>query len=140
MSERNMSEMRSNWRYKRLGFIEMRVLQSAMAVFALLSIGASPASLFGQGSDTPSTITPPAGNVLFLKAHAKGTQNYICEPSTNGNDNTWVFFSPQATLSISILERLDQQVVTHFLSPVPNAKSNVAAGCTFSGETGETSC
>jgi hypothetical protein len=106
-----------------------------------LIAGAVSSSLaMGQELQTPSAITPPPGNVLFLKAHATGTQNYICQPSTSGSGNTWVFFSPQATLSIPIAEHFHQQVVTHFLSPVPNANSSPEASCTLSSETGEVSC
>lgn len=61
----------------------------------------------------PANIQVPAGNNAFLKAHAFGTQDYICLPS--GSGFAWTFFGPQATL----FNRGDQQVITHFLSPNP---------------------
>ncbi|MBS1212091.1 MAG: hypothetical protein H6R26_707 [Proteobacteria bacterium] len=61
----------------------------------------------------PSEIEVQPGNEAFLKAHAFGTQNYVCLPSKSGF--AWTFFGPQATL----FNRARQQVITHFLSPNP---------------------
>lgn len=105
----------------------------AVAAFSILQV-------FVAAGQTPPEITPPPGNVLFLTAHATGTQDYICLPSTEGDSNTWVFFSPQATLSIALFDHLSQQAVTHFLSPIPNPTSLPAPGCTLSTETNEVSC
>ena len=68
----------------------------------------------------PANLKVPAGNTLFLKAHAQGTQNYICLPS--GSSFAWKFFSPQATLffTFKLFGRdISQQIITHFLSPNP---------------------
>ena len=97
-------------------------------------------SALGETPLAPPEITPPTGNVLFLTAHAIGTQNYICLPSTSGGSNTWVFFSPQATLSVTLRGRFTQQVVTHFLSPVPGLNSSAPPACTLSSETNEVDC
>jgi len=51
--------------------------------------------------------------VLFLRASAIGTQNYVCLPAASGFG--WAFFGPQATLF-----RSGTQVTTHFLSPNPD--------------------
>ena len=59
----------------------------------------------------PSNIQVPAGNKVFLKGHAVGTQNYICLPS--GQSTAWTFFAPQATL----FDDDNKQIITHFLSP-----------------------
>src|SRR5262245_59534122 len=71
----------------------------------------------------PSDLQVPAGNTLFLKGHAEGTQNYICLPSTaSASGVAWTFFSPQATLFVSIQffqNDIRQQITTHFLSPNP---------------------
>jgi hypothetical protein len=77
--------------------------------------------------------------VLFLEAHAKGTQNYICNPSSEGKA-VWVLVSPQATLFAPDGGELNRQVITHFLSPVPNAGTPAPYGCTQSSATGEISC
>jgi Protein of unknown function (DUF3455) len=58
----------------------------------------------------PANLEVPAGNTAFLEGHAVGTQNYICLPSG------WTFFGPQATL----FNDLNEQVITHFLSPNPD--------------------
>jgi len=68
----------------------------------------------------PANLQVQAGNVLFLSGHAQGTQNYICLPELGGF--AWTFFSPQATLFFDIkLGPIDiqQQIITHFLSPNP---------------------
>jgi hypothetical protein len=63
----------------------------------------------------PANIQAPAGNRAFLVAHAVGTQNYICLPSTTSDALVWTFLGPQATLFNDELK----QVITHFLSPNP---------------------
>jgi hypothetical protein len=68
----------------------------------------------------PANLQVPAGNTLFLKGQAQGTQNYICLPS--GPGFAWTFFSPQATLffTTKLFGRdIRQQIITHFLSPNP---------------------
>src|SRR5262245_31658188 len=65
----------------------------------------------------PDNLQVPEGNTLFLKTQAVGTQNYICLPSSSGF--AWTFFSPQATVSVSLSSDVRQQVITHFLSPNP---------------------
>ena len=72
-----------------------RIILSAVAIIALLiaAPGIAPADPVNPPIVDP-TITPPAGNVAFLVAHAVGTQTYTC----NG-DGTWSATSvPQADL------------------------------------------
>jgi hypothetical protein len=69
----------------------------------------------------PPNLRVPAGNTLFLAGHARGTQNYICLPTPTGF--VWTFFSPQATLFFTVKTfagDLQQQIITHFLSPNPD--------------------
>jgi hypothetical protein len=69
----------------------------------------------------PTNLQVPAGNTLFLKGQAQGTQNYICLPSASGF--SWTFFSPQATLFLTFKflgGDVRQQIITHFLSPNPS--------------------
>lgn len=64
----------------------------------------------------PSDLAVPAGNKVFLKGYAIGTQNYICLPSG------WTFLGPQATLFITlpwINGEIHQQIATHFLGANP---------------------
>jgi hypothetical protein len=72
----------------------------------------------------PSNIQVPAGNKVFLKGFAVGTQNYICLPCPNlitpaamcpTSGFAWAFFGPQATL----FKDNGKQILTHFLSPNP---------------------
>ncbi|QSA95629.1 DUF3455 domain-containing protein [Methylococcus sp. EFPC2] len=75
----------------------------------------------------PTDIQVEAGHKAFFKAHAFGTQNYVCLPSESGF--AWSFFSPQATL----FGHGDQQVITHFLSPNlnPDPSENVTPRVTW---------
>jgi hypothetical protein len=116
---------------------KIKKIVPAVGCGLLLSL-AIPAA-FCQKPVTPPEITPPPGNVLFLATHAQGTQNYICEPSSNGKAG-WVFFSPQATLFAPLGNRSDRQAATHYLSPIPGATSPAPAGCAWSAATGEVSC
>jgi hypothetical protein len=71
----------------------------------------------------PSNLEVQDGSNVFLEGHAKGTQNYICLPTATGF--AWTFFSPQATLFTDIKwirGDIQQQIITHFLSPNPDEK------------------
>jgi hypothetical protein len=68
----------------------------------------------------PTNLQVPAGNILFQKGHAQGTQNYVCLPSSGGF--SWTFLAPQATLFLTFDAaggEIRQQTMTHFLSPNP---------------------
>src|SRR5262249_52432884 len=54
----------------------------------------------------PSAFQP------FMKAHAVGTQNYICAPAAVPSGFDWLFIGPQATLFDDDLS----QSLTHFQS------------------------
>ncbi len=115
-------------------------------VFGQLAGGAqSPAGASGglaaglQPPPTPAALTPPDGNVRFVTAHAVGTQDYICVGSADGSTSSWLFFGPQATLSIP-LGSVNLQVFTHFLSPVPGANLAPLPACTLSFATGTLDC
>lgn len=71
------------------------------------------ASRIGAPS-VPAGLQVPAGNQVFLKAAATGTQNYLCLPSG------WTFIGPQATLFVTLPwlnGPIQQQIATHFLTP-----------------------
>jgi hypothetical protein len=63
--------------------------------------------------DVPANLVVEEGHEVFQIAHAVGTQNYLCLPSTKGV--AWTLFGPQATL----FNDESDQVMTHFLSPNP---------------------
>lgn len=69
----------------------------------------------------PANLKVPEGNMLYLKTHATGTQNYVCIPGDSGP--MWKFLGPQATLFLAvpwIQGEVRQQVATHFLSSNPS--------------------
>lgn len=75
----------------------------------------------------PETVNlnPPEGNTPFLIGHARGTQGYVCLPTSAGASTaSWMVNSPrpEATLFTTFFGK-DVQIITHFLSPDthPNA-------------------
>ena len=64
---------------------------------------------------TPTAITPPAGNHLFLAGHAFGSQGYVCLPKDGSVSWTVNGARPEATLFASVFGE-PVQVITHFLS------------------------
>jgi hypothetical protein len=82
----------------------------------IITLAIAPATATAQDvvpPPVPANLEVEAGHTPYLLAHAAGTQNYICLPTSSGH--TWVFFGPQATL----FDDDSQQVITHFLSPNP---------------------
>jgi hypothetical protein len=101
--------------------VKKRLYFSMNLAILALTIGRTSLSA-AEGTITPTELQPPSGNELFLKAHATGTQNYICLPSTSGTGMVWSFLGPQATLFVPIHwpgREIKVQVATHFLSPNP---------------------
>lgn len=87
------------------------------ALFAMLAVNSSTA--FAQSGvpfppAVPGDIEPPEGVVVLFKAHAIGTQNYVCTSSAAGI--AWKLLGPQATLFQTVLGEPNQQLATHFLS------------------------
>ena len=97
----------------------------------IIAAAAGPlASAADQAAAVPDELKPPAGNELYLKAQAVGTQNYLCMPTPSGM--AWTFIGPQATLfnSFTLMGReLRIQVATHYLSP--NSAENGTARATW---------
>jgi hypothetical protein len=97
-------------------------LVRAVATSAIvLGLGSSTAIAQGISSGrnvaVPSNIEAPDGYSVFFKAHAVGTQNYVCLPAATGA--SWRFVAPQATLFQTFLGAVSQQVATHFLGVNP---------------------
>jgi hypothetical protein len=119
------------------------------AMFGVFALGLAHASSRAQGLSEshesqllqpPAILTPTDGSTRFLTAHAVGTQDYICLESPDTQTPTWVFYGPQATLSVPLFGVAEQQVITHFLSPVSNATLSPLPACTLSLETQELNC
>jgi Protein of unknown function (DUF3455) len=83
----------------------------------------------------PFNLEVPAGNTLFLKGEAKGTQNYVCLPSaTSPTGFAFRLFTPQATLFLPTGftgNGFTHQITTHFFSPNPNPEDNNAIRATW---------
>lgn len=62
--------------------------------------------------DVPAGLEVTGPFKPFLKAHAIGTQNYICAPAATASGVDWLFIGPQATLFDDAVE----QSLTHFQS------------------------
>jgi hypothetical protein len=62
----------------------------------------------------PDTLKPPAGQILVLKANARGTQIYQCSASSgNSNQFEWQLKAPAADL----LDDKGQKIGQHFAGP-----------------------
>ena len=83
------------------------------AFIVTLAIAPNAAAQVVTPPAVPANLEVPEGNTPYLMAHAEGTQNYVCVPTSTGH--MWSFFGPQATL----FDAVGQQVTTHFLSPSP---------------------
>jgi hypothetical protein len=79
---------------------------------------ARPNTRGGAVPAVPPVLQVPAGVAPFLIAHAIGTQNYVCLP-TSGVP-AWLFIGPQATLYHNVNGQMQQQITTHFLSANPD--------------------
>jgi len=66
----------------------------------------------------PGNLVVDEGFSLFFKAHAIGTQNYMCLPA--GAGLAWRQIEPQATLFQTFRDEVSQQLATHFLSANPD--------------------
>jgi hypothetical protein len=60
----------------------------------------------------PAGLEVPGAFQPFMKAHAIGTQNYICAPAPASSGFDWLFIGPQATL----FDDEFSQGLTHFQS------------------------
>ena len=90
---------------------------------------------------TPTLITPPVGNSAFAVGHAKGTQGYVCLPTTPGASTaSWTINPPrpEATLFQSVFG-VDFQITTHFLSPNTHPNGIVPGPVPFGNATWQSS-
>ena len=107
----------------------MNIVRIAVAAAVLGAAAASPVAAEGRLGGTrppavPADLEVDAAFTLYLKAHAYGSQNYICLPTASGT--AWTFIGPQATLFQTLLGLFPQQVTTHFLSANPDEAGNPA--------------
>ena len=92
-------------------FHRLSMAAGATTIVGILAVGAlaGPANVGHlEPPDVPTSIQVPAGNKLFLVAHAIGTQNYTC----NGS-GAWGPAVPSATL----YDDKGKQIATHFVGP-----------------------
>lgn len=114
---------------------------------AALALGCAFATAaLGQGQyitapTTPSIITPPQGNSVFLVGHALGTQGYVCLPTSNGASTaSWTVKNarPEATLFVRVFGQ-EFQIITHFLSPDTNPNEAAPKPIPFGSATWQSS-
>src|SRR5262249_47250879 len=85
-----------------------------IALVASTTVGqADEQSVALASPSVPADIQTPEGNTVFRVGHAKGTQNYVCLPTTSGF--AFALFTPEATL----FGNNDRQLITHYFSPNP---------------------
>ena len=77
-----------------LGLIAMSTI--ALGLDSSMAIAQAEFGVLGSTPPVPANIEVPAGHSLFFKAHAEGTQNYLCLPTASSV--AWTFVAPQATL------------------------------------------
>lgn len=95
------------------------------AVIAICAIGAmTQASAQITVPPTPSTITVPEGNSLYLVGHAFGSQGYTCLPTADGSTAWNPTARPEATLFTDLLGA-QFQIITHFQSINANPKNGI---------------
>ena len=116
----------------------------ARALFTAGLVLACAAAAHAQSISSPATptlITPPAGNSVFLVGQAVGTQGYICLPTSAGASTaSWTVKGarPEATLFQRIYG-LDFQIITHFLSPDANPNDVAPSPLPFGSATWQSS-
>jgi hypothetical protein len=87
---------------------------------------------------TPVATTPPADEVAFAVGHARGTQGYVCLPTSTGASWTVNNARPEATLFAKIFGQ-DFEIITHFLSPDTNPNSDAPNPVPFGSATWQSS-
>ena len=104
--------------------ISAQVRRLFTAALVLASALGSHAAAQVTPPNTPTEITPEAGNVAFLVGHAVGSQGYVCLPTTSGG-TSWTLLNgrPEATLFTDLFGQ-PVQIITHFLSKVENPNIN----------------
>jgi Protein of unknown function (DUF3455) len=82
---------------------------------------------------TPTAITPPAGNSVFLEGNATGSQGYICLPTSDGG-TSWTVnpARPEATLTTTVFG-VPIQIITHFTSVDENPNANATLPVSLGG-------
>jgi hypothetical protein len=95
---------------------------------------AQPADALFAPAPVPVNLEVPAGNTLYLKVEAKGTQNYVCMPSAESKTGVaFELFTPQATLFLPLDftgNEFAQLIMTYFFGPNPDPLDNGAIRAT----------
>jgi Protein of unknown function (DUF3455) len=113
---------------QRTGICEKEIMKNYVTALGMAFMFTLPGAAHAQ-TVTPPTVPPglevEAPNEAFLLGRGKGTQNYICQPTTSPSTSlghvAWTLFTPQATL----FSDLDEQLTTHFFSPNPDEGGSI---------------
>ncbi len=87
--------------------MKLSLSRLSAAVIAVITMSA-PAYAGPSPSSIPAELVPPAGNKVFLVAHAKGWQIYRCDPG-----NVWTPVAPSADL----YAQNGKLIGTHYAGP-----------------------
>ena len=100
--------------------VTRRIIPTACATALAVAFAVSlPAHAAGKVTppDVPFDLRAEDGSHPFLVGHARGTQNYVCAPSTTSKTGVaYALFTPEATL----YNDDGDQLITHFFSPNPD--------------------
>jgi len=114
-------EVESTFIKERVIMFRKTVIAAAAAVVAL-NAGTQAAERIVP-PDVPTGLEVQGGFKPFMRAHAVGTQNYICAPAATESGVDWLFIGPQATVFGADME----QVLTHYQSNNPDQAGAIQA-------------
>jgi hypothetical protein len=79
--------------------VRLPLARSLVLAASILSAAGCATSAKFTAPDVPASLRPPAGETLFLEAHASGVQIYDCAPRADRPATyEWTFRSPEAVL------------------------------------------
>lgn len=95
-----------------------RIALVGVLLAAALAGAAAPFAAAATSAElsVPAAVAVPAGNKLFLTAHATGVQIYSCGPAAAGYG--WTFVAPRANL----YDRNGKLLTTHYAGPTWQAR------------------
>ena len=101
------------------------LLRLGVAAISVIVMSA-PAYAGPSPSDVPSELVPPAGNKVFLVAHAEGWQIYRCDPGS-----AWTLVAPSANL----YGQNGKVIGTHYAGPTWQTRDGSLVTATKERET-----
>lgn len=86
----------------------------SLLFFSLLAVACGGGHPARAPDPVPDSLRPPGGELMTLKAHAKGVQIYSCRPAKDDPSRyEWSLVAPEATLT----DPSGHKVARHFAGP-----------------------